>query len=568
MNVAIKDRTVFIGTLLLVAFCSHFIFINQYGLYEDDYVFINLGWSIQELAGRLENALLHWPSGRPIGHIIPFSIGYLGKVFNSLIPVYIFGYLFIAANSVLIFCILRLITADVIAFTGALTYIVFPADTTRILLIHSLGIQSGLMFTLIAGLLYLKNMKAYAYLVSIMALLTYETTWLPFVLMPLLKGNISRQWLVSWLKHALILGLILAVVIAIRMSMGETRVVNVADADSFTLFVKSVSLLFIGPLVSGLTFLIRPYTAIVDGTPFSWFMIVIMAVFLFGVFKKVTARASSFDESAAGETVVTGPAWMQLTAGSQVQDGIRMIVVGLAMWMSVYALSYSHWPAFEIAGRLTSVHIAASIPTAIIVAGVVCLLVNFFRTARQRTVLFSIVSVYLALLAGFHIVVQNDYVRSWQYTKVYWQKILKLVPDISPGTQVFIMKVGDFPRSTYVENHSWADYMLLGRIYDIDTRDSALLPKVNVISSANIKSFKVEDGKLVRFSKRPKPGGGTETVTEVLDPAKLVFLLYKEDGTMIRLRHSVTLGRLRIPLPPPGKKTDFPPTLLYRLIMD
>ena len=555
--------------LVVTAFVAHFLYMNGFGLYADDYSFTYMGHD-DEVFDSMKSAFLHWPQGRPFQFSVPWLITLLTEHSGSFIPVYIVAWLIIATNAILVYCCLRQISPLPVSLVGALVYLLFPADTSKILLIHALGIQVGLLFTLIGCLLYLKGARLFAYIISTMALLSYETTWLPILLLPLLTGRINRKWFVAWLKHLAILALILSAVIAIRAALNEARVVSIAGTDSYTLFVKSLSLFFLGPLVSGLTFFIRPYTAIADGNAVSFFLMIVVAVFLAFVFKKLMK-----DMPAPGmsETTSDGPqdsvSWLtRIQHDSQLQGGLRLVTVGLLMWMSVYAFSYTHWPAFEIAGRLTSVHSAASIPTAIIAAGAVWLLACFCRTAARLFQLFSIVSVYLALLAGFHIVVQNDYVAGWNYQKDYWRQVLTLAPDIRAGTQVFVMRVGDMPATKYVETHSWADYKVLSKFYDTGTKDNDLIPKIDIINNTNIDSFKVRNGKLYRRSMRPMPGGGQHSVVEQLDPDKLIFLMYKKDDSLIRLRHSVTLNKLRIPLPEPGNKSEFQPTILYHMVMD
>ena len=171
-------------------------------------------------------------------------------------------------------------------------------------------------------------------------------------------------------------------------------------------------------------------------------------------------------------------------------------------------------------------------------------------------------------MAGFHIVVQQDYAKSWANQKAYWRQVMKHAPDIQQGTQVFVLLKERLPETKYILTHSWADYMLLDKFYDTRSAPKDQKPKVNIISSGNVNSFRITNGRLERLSWRPKPGGGFHREVEILDPNRIIFLLGKKDGSMIRLSQSVTLGKLRIPLPPPGEKTDFPPTTLYHLIMD
>ena len=65
---------------------------------------------------------------------------------------------------------------------ASLVYLLFPADTTRILLVHTAHIQEAMTFLLLGIWMWLRGgwTRVLSYPVATLCLLSYETTLLPF----------------------------------------------------------------------------------------------------------------------------------------------------------------------------------------------------------------------------------------------------------------------------------------------------------------------------------------------------------------------------------------------------
>ena len=126
-------------------------------------------------------------------------------------------------NGFLFYFLLRRIELARVALIGAIAFVLFPADTTHILLMHALGLHTSLTFLLIASHCYLSGRKTLAYVLSLGSLLTYESPYMVFLAVPLLCRPWDRKLVKEMIRHVAVwLGILLAVV-AIRAVLGEGR---------------------------------------------------------------------------------------------------------------------------------------------------------------------------------------------------------------------------------------------------------------------------------------------------------------------------------------------------------
>src|SRR5262249_52371194 len=151
-----------------------------------------------------------WTHGRPLSWTLWLLIPFLCFKIGNLTAVYVVSSLFVMANGVLFYLLLRRIFGQQFAVIGGLAYFLFPAGTARHLIVHAVMLQSAMTLTLIAMHLYLSRRCWAAYVVAASVLLCYESAFLPFALVPLLvihKSDWRKRLLIHW---GLCFGLLIA----------------------------------------------------------------------------------------------------------------------------------------------------------------------------------------------------------------------------------------------------------------------------------------------------------------------------------------------------------------------
>jgi hypothetical protein len=488
--------------LFTVNWIAHFLYFTSLGLYEDDYVYVTypMGWSTNDLWLAIISNLTHWPQGRPLGFSIPEVINFVGYRLGGLPTIYVVGAIIVTLNAFLFYLILKSMGSDLIAVLGALVFLLFPADTTRSYLMHLTGLQPSLTFFLIATLLYINDKPKLSFAVIVGALLTYESGFIMFSGVPLLKRPWNREWGRTFLRHAAALGAIMVADFVLRGFLGDSRV-----AMGYRVILippKIIGGMVIGPFVSMAQFLLAPIRTL----PNLDSMIMPAAIFCFAVFVMVLAnlkpdvrdqRLVSLTPSASSPKTAKnlqrksglcaalesmfrgsgdGEYWLAaiqswLTA-NRLNPNItgycaktaQYPVVGVTWLIIAYGLSFTHFPPTVQYGRLTSVHLAAAFGASILVAWMCTVLLFAARVFGMRRIAIAGLALYFALLVAYGIIIQKDLQLSWQYQRSFWTRVVELTPDLSDGTVIFALR-NDLPETRYIVTPSWADPSVLYQLF-------------------------------------------------------------------------------------------------------
>ena len=414
--------------------------------------------------------------GRPLQHGLVFLFGYLSGRLGGLLPAYWLGYVIVATNCVLFYLLLRKLGDGLLALIGGLAYALFSADTTQAFLYHAFGLQPALTFLILASLAYLSKRRALAYVLSLGSLLSYETTYLVFLGIPLLEREWNRSWAKRLTLHAAIGLAILGVVTAIRATIGEERVLGLEAAD-----LLQVSLLHMlqGPPVAVGSYLLRPIQAIIDmDLGIGLVSLISLVVFWAGL-----NWMSSFHRPDPTERARL----------------VRLLIAGLALVALAYPLTFTV-RAYAISGRDTRVHLAAAVGAAIVLASAWRLALTISAEGRLRRVVPAGLSAMLALLVGFGVVVQKDYARAWELERRFWTSLVLFVPDMGEGTVILVDPAGLID-TRHIDANTWSLPLVLQYIYGFpsgwDPKPSVhrLLPDWRVRSLQNPLELKAVDYK-------------------------------------------------------------------------
>jgi len=559
-----KQKNIYVIFFIFIAvYIAHFLLLNGYGLYEDDYAqarFISADMGFYDAI-----KYIYLDSARPVGRVLRYGLTWLGAEIGGLTFVYVIGYLIISFNCVLVYLIIRHISSDyLIPVIGALLFILYPADTTKILLTHSLQLYSAMIFALTSIYLYQQGSRILPYAFAVLSLLSYETTLLAILAAPFLKKDTGKGVIREAIKHALILVFLVVIALLTRSLLGESRVSGLGGVNPLELVGRIGAAMVIGPLVSAAMFVYRPVTTIIEADLSAYIVVLaflgITFYFLRHCSQSVIVSHESRQQNLRSKLL---PFISHLDFSTDMGKAAKLMMVGAVSWPFSYMFAFSsdHWPPTDIQGRMTSVHMAASFSASLTLAGLAWLFLIIFRDDERKKLFFvGVLSIYFSLLAGFSYVVQQDYVRSWVYQKEFWSQVIALTPDQHEKTRIFFQERPEYLKQTkYVLAHSWADIIVPDSFYDFDGYYKV---RFHRLTKGIVKGFHMKDNKL--FFKPPQIVGDRET--EIL-PEDIIVLYRNDDGTMVRYKGMVNFNGINIALSQTSESNGLARTGIYNLIM-
>ena len=448
--------------LASIIWIAHFWHYASFGLYADD--FYRVGRAIDgDFVGILRNIfdlfLMRYGQGRFLhdGLIILFS--YLGLKLGGLSFIYWIGYAIVTTNTFLFYLLLRrLYNQQFFALTGALAFCLFPADTTKVFLTHSLGIWPSLTFLLIASHCYLSGRKKLSYFFILGSMFCYEIFFPLFLAAPLLKKKWDSRLIREFLQHTLILGGIFVFVVIIRKLTGESRATDI----TFLLAIRtSIGNMLVGPIVSVGMFLYRS----IQG----WLRLdVELVLFIPICFVGFTWMLYRFQLDNSAISLSFRP--FRSKKSILTQNLVRLTLLGLIMLVLAYPLTLNPAPSYNvwaITGRASRIHTAAIVGASILCACAcsAILLVVSTQKAKRRLATMGL-AVFFTGLVGFGLTVQQDYRISWEYQKAFFTDVIRLCPDMTDGTVILVEKTTNLKRTKHAPDYEGtSSNVVLRRIY-------------------------------------------------------------------------------------------------------
>jgi hypothetical protein len=432
------------GIAALVLSCvvlfSLYVRVADYGFYEDDYWGI-VPWlkaPISDLWASTIDLLQTWPTGRPLNHILPPWFSWIGYHIDGFQGIYLLGFLVHSVNAFLIYLLLRKWLDHWSAILGGCFLVLLPPDTTRILLLHNAHIHTSLTFLLLGLLIQETRFRILSYPIAGLSLLSYETAFLPFIVFPLFfvgRNKRIRQWVI----HLAGCAAVLAIVFGIRLHLGDARANSVISGPGGMVW-RMVSSMWIGPETSLHTLVKAVVEAPHSQSSFAFVfagLVVIMLLTLPRLIRKDESGIADFPSQA---------------------EIVKVLLAGLASWIFAYALTLTNYPPTQLAGRLTSTHIAA-------VFGLACAMaagVSYFRSLSPtlKIVTTATASLLIGLFVLYSFRIQSGYATSWSQERVFWRQVVRLCPDIDPATRIILL--GKEPsQNQFILANSWADLHVL-----------------------------------------------------------------------------------------------------------
>jgi hypothetical protein len=414
-------------SLPFLVFLHGYVLMSRFGIYEDDYFYILPTMSFTSLAEFL-GYLWSMPTvvplqGRPLGFFLNEIVSFIFDRSGHIETSYLAGWLIVSLNAVLIFLILRNCMGAAAGFMSAVFYIVFPADTSRMILMHRVFANLTLTFVLVSLALYQRQRTGsviLSYIIAGASVLVYESFYLLFGLAPVLvRGPIQWRRLII---HLLTIGLILAPVLLVRMISGESRSLQLVGGFQENL-PKIVEAMCFGATTALVAYPLRAIDSLLHSNACQWLAILIAFAAIAIV---LLTLKSGFAPPERPEENLNTTRWFILFSA------------GLFATMVAYVLAFRapYFPPITVIGRLSGVHCAAAFGGAMIVG---LLFERLLSVSRMSAPAILVSAFFPALIFGFGLEIQNEeYANGWDREKEFWNGVATEAGDIEEGGVILV----------------------------------------------------------------------------------------------------------------------------------
>jgi len=415
--------------LAFIIWVAHFLYSSQFGLYEDDWYRVpkTMGISWDALWDLIRTSSMPGPSqGRPLHPAFIYFFSFIGFRWGGLHYVYVIAFFLLFLNALLFYSFLvRVFHQEQIALLGALAFCVFPADTTQPLLTHGLGVQPAISLLLIAFLLYIAGWQWISYLAMILLIFNYETPFLVFGIAPLLRPRAKYELR----RHCITMSFILLVAVSFRAITADNRVSHIGIREMGL----GIMNIMVGPLICIAMYVYRPIEAIFKMTrvdaPIVILCILVIACAL--VLQMVLRKQA---RQALESTDDTSDHFWSTANGKGIVIGIVMLLLAYPLTMTTTGLA--------VAGRGTRVHTSAILGASIVCAWLCSFLLSKPKTRIGKYTATTGVACFYALLVGFGLTVQHDYVKAWQQQRTFLTELVRLCPSLEDGDVILVDAAG------------------------------------------------------------------------------------------------------------------------------
>lgn len=554
-----REGVYVIAALAAMTFFTCYLRVFSFGLYEDDLNQTRFwAYSGPEMVDYVRKLFTSGAGGRPIG-LTFLRGGFLaGYNIGGMPFLYLMGFSVFVANAFMTYKITRSVAPAAIALLAGLMYVLFPADALKFTVVRGLAVQPSLTFGLGAMLFYINRRYIASYIFAALAVGVYEFGILPFLTAPFFIFEPWRAKLRRVLTHGALTAGVLGAIIIVRLKFASGHLSELTPLSKTALIDRFFIAWTTGPWTSAKGFVTKPLAFFRDFE--NWHLFVVIAA----------ASISFFALRAFWREDVT-PVPVRSSAKKSLADladdffskpnPYFLLLVGIAAWVIAYsmALSDSRFPPTREFGRTTSVHTAATFGASITFAGLVWLVSIWMKIAGSspKKYLIPVVSVYLAMLGGFHAVVQQACVESWRLQRHWWRQIVAQTRDWRDGA-VIIVDYERAPNSRYVYSMSWATQVIAENMFYFPKKWKQ--PPTTVFVNQLTPYGDVVDGKLM-LKRRP-----WFEKTEV-KPEQIIFFEVGPGDTLTRSAGFFQFKTYKAKLSKPGRAEEFERKPLYDFII-
>jgi hypothetical protein len=526
--------------VLVVAWIANYLHFSEFGFYEDDWYFFappylvptSLWFRIVLIEVR------NFVDGRPFHFAEMHLLGYIGAATSSISLLYLICFALLAASAVLLHCVLRATFPSAFCTITTLIYLLSPLITLKQFLNGELTFGPALICAFLAILLYRTHLRPFSYLAGIVALLTYEPTFLLFVVAPLLQQSGPRHSRYRLrVTHAAVCLLIVGVCVTGRLVLGQTRQLATISDLSIAATTRNLFLYDGFFTVSSLeSYIYAFYVGVreisLESATYCGVFILFLTAFLFR-----DSGVRRIDKAFAAGRFGRARRWWWISHG--IFGGLVFTIIGYSL---SYFTLYHDW-LYPLSGRDTRVSATASIGSSMLLAALMILVIGVCRDRWARRVARLGVVGVLAGLFLYSFVVQRDYVTDWAHQRNFLTQLMMLSPDVHADT-LFIVKVpwlteSLLPGSTRRPSIGYQAHGLqvsLRQIFGFDA------PQIFVVYSDEWRKYlQLKAGKLY-WTQTVFPGGWGRSTTEPITPGHVIVMEEYQNGDIRRLDAPILVG--------------------------
>jgi hypothetical protein len=548
---------IFLAAIFLVA---RYLFSPWFGLYEDDFTRIPEAISMN-LAGvwdHLVFLMTRYYANRPLHEGFIYIFSWLGWQVNDLWGAYWVGYIITIGNLVLFYSLLVKIHSRLLGLLGGLAYALFSADTTQAYLTMSLGGQVSNTLLLLAFHVYLFGSRWISYaLVYPIILFAYETPFLVFMAAPLLdKLENSKRFWKNLILHIGVMTAMLLSSFIMRYAQGGNIDFELGYRDAV---LTAVLHIIQGPTVALGTYLLRPFQVLIAFNPVAGIVSLLSFIMIaLYVYKVNLVEEIKFD-------LMFNAIWKKKYSelDGRIRILVQLSVAGFVMLLLAYPMTFTT-RLTAISGRTTRGHLAGVIGASLIIAAFSYSLLTILSHYRQRKLATLLLSGWFALLAGFGIMIQQDYVKAWQAQRGFWAELLPLIQDAGPGNAILIQPDGleDFLQ---IGANTWNLSRILNQLY-VFPDESTPVPRVYRLLPTWKDKIVLDDGSFQV---------NRETVTAPPDnygifESENVIIIFTKGDRMVRVDEPLEINGTSYLLKPQAIPAlpNLPRGVLYQLLLN
>ncbi len=463
-----RESGVALVAVAAVTALAHFVLAGGFGLYEDDLFLIGSPLAQPNGAYLFEqlDRFVSWPEGRPLHGYVAAVLTIVGSRVGGIAGLWWLAWGILVANAWLFHRLLRRRLPARVALLAALFLTLAPSDTARPMMHVVYVVQSSLTFVLLASLLYGRGRPKLGCVLAVAALLTYETFFPLYVLAPVFARGERMRSRRAWLVHLATLAACLVGVLIARVLTREARVLTTLAPSALGGTLATLAgHLAVGPALSLALCVYRPLRELAHAHGAYATGVAAVTAVCGGALAQQARMIDSPVDSRRGTSLRPTPRCGVFRSADGHRRGAEsvatrtLLALGGAWLLLGYVLSFTR-PIGLTEGRMSTVHTAGTLGLAVIAATVLDRMLAAPKTQRARFGALAGVSLYLGLLAGPQLLVQQDYVRDWSLAARFWTRALTLLSDFGPSTQVIVERSG-LSTGRFALSHHRADDRVL-----------------------------------------------------------------------------------------------------------
>jgi hypothetical protein len=559
-----------IALLIALLWIVRFARSAEFGLYEDDLTHFSsaVQMTMADLFRHTSDTIGDLSrQGTPVKQSLLYWLPSVGWKLGGLRALYALGFAILAVNVGVFYTLMTDLQGGVFALCAGLAYVLYSADTTQAFLTHAFVLQVSIGLVLLALLAYHRRRVMVAFSLAIVALLTYETAFVVFLGAPLLTTPWDRTWRRRVLGHVLVCGLCLGAVFLTRYVAGEGRVRNLSLAELATVPIVHM---IEGPPVALATYIYRPLQVVADPRAETIVVSLLVAAGLTWLLRRLRFGADSGEPGRPPEEVDPRPAmpirpsdWAHQWSGlaPEVRMAFQRALTGLVLLVLAYPLTLTV-RAYAISGRDTRVHAGGVIGASILVGALVMLIMESSEKAGSKKWASLAVGAWLGILAGYGLLVQNDYAMAWQLQRQFWSQLVRLVPDVREGSAILVDPSGLVDTRQIGANY-WNLPRVLEQLYDFPD-EWEHPPRVYRMAPGWKQRILTSDGQIRLDASTTFSAPDAYGDVDLAD----VILLQTTEGRLTRRAEALPGITYQEMAPPPDAgEPPYPTTFLYDLMV-